>query len=53
MILLKQPLSRVTLGSIFLAFAGVLVISLAGDGDAGDRAPSNRTMGDIVMLFGT
>jgi drug/metabolite transporter (DMT)-like permease len=52
MILLKQPLSRVTLGSIFLAFAGVLVISLAGDGDAGDRAPSNRSMGDIIMLIG-
>lgn len=55
MILLKQPLSRITLGSIALAFSGVLVISLAGDDegeDAGDGAPSNRTLGDIVMLFG-
>lgn len=52
MILLKQPLSRVTLGSIFLAFSGVLVISLAGEGDDGDRAPSNRSLGDIIMLFG-
>lgn len=53
MILLKQPLSRVTLGSIFLAFSGVLVISLAGDGEEGGAGqPSNRTLGDLVMLFG-
>jgi drug/metabolite transporter (DMT)-like permease len=52
MILLKQPLSRITLGSIALAFAGVLVISLAGEGEGGEGAPSNRSLGDIVMLFG-
>lgn len=53
MILLKQPLSRVTLGSIALAFSGVLVISLAGDGEeGGEGQPSNRTLGDLVMLFG-
>lgn len=53
MILLKQPLSRVTLGSIFLAFSGVLVISLADDGDGGgEGAPRNRTLGDLVMLLG-
>jgi len=53
MILLKQPLSRITLGSIALAFAGVLVISLAGEGEGGEGAPSNRSLGDIIMLFGT
>lgn len=55
MVLLKQPLSRITLGSIALAFSGVLVISLAGGAEEegeGVGAPSNRTLGDLVMLFG-
>jgi len=52
MLLLKQPLSRITLGSIFLAFSGVLVISLADGESGGERAPSNRSLGDIIMLFG-
>jgi hypothetical protein len=51
MILLKQPLSKVTIGSIGLAFAGVLVIALAGEG--GDKeGASNRALGDLVMMLG-
>ena len=52
MLLLKQPLSRTTLGSIVLAFAGVLVISLAGAVGGEEEGASNRFLGDGVMMFG-
>ena len=56
MLLLKQPLSRVTVASICLAFAGVLVIVFAGAGAGeaeGDVVAPNRVLGDIVMTIGT
>lgn len=53
MILLKQPLSRVTVGSIALAFLGVLVLALDGiKGEASEGAPYPM-LGDLVMTFGT
>ena len=52
MILLKQPLSRVTVGSIGLAFLGVLVLALDGmKGEASEGAPYPM-LGDLVMTFG-
>lgn len=65
MMLLKQPLSRVTAGSIALAFAGVIVISFAGGDDdgsgesakgdgevGGEGVAQNRVLGDLVMMCG-
>ena len=55
MLLLKQPLSRVTVASICLAFGGVLVIVFAGasEGDEDQAAGArNRVLGDIVMTGG-
>ena len=56
MLLLKQPLSRITVASICLAFAGVLVIVLAGAGgdgaEEGNVVAPNRVLGDIVMTIG-
>jgi drug/metabolite transporter (DMT)-like permease len=55
MLLLKQPLSRTTAGSIALAFAGVIVLSLAGTEGGGEddqAGGSNRFFGDIVMMGG-
>jgi drug/metabolite transporter (DMT)-like permease len=58
MILLKQPLSRVTVGSIGLAFSGVVVLSLDGIGEAGEGEGKGegggrgRAFGDLVMMFG-
>lgn len=55
MLLLKQPLSKTTVGSIALAFAGVIVISLDGLGGEGTEessAASSRMLGDVVMMFG-
>jgi drug/metabolite transporter (DMT)-like permease len=53
MILLKQPLSRVTVGSIGVAFMGVIVIALAGMGGEKEKeGASNRMLGDVVMMFG-
>ena len=51
--LLKQPLSRVTAGSIALAFAGVVVLSWSGlqEGSSEEDAP-NPMLGDIIMMFG-
>lgn len=52
MILLKEPLSKVTAGSIGLAFVGVIVLSLDGlDGESHAGAP-NAMLGDIIMMFG-
>lgn len=52
MLLLKQPLSRVTVGSIGLAFAGVVVLSLDGISKESSAGAPNPVLGDIVMLFG-
>jgi drug/metabolite transporter (DMT)-like permease len=52
MVLLKQPLSRVTVGSIGLAFAGVVVLSLDGISKESSAGAPNPVLGDIVMLFG-
>lgn len=52
MVLLKQPLSRVTVGSIGLAFAGVVVLSLDGMSKEGSVGAPNPMLGDIVMMFG-
>jgi drug/metabolite transporter (DMT)-like permease len=52
MVLLKQPLSRITVGSIGLAFAGVIVLSLDGLKGETTGAP-NPLLGDIIMMFGT
>ncbi|ORX37911.1 hypothetical protein BD324DRAFT_623774 [Kockovaella imperatae] len=56
MLLLKQPLSRITIGSICMAFAGVLVIVFAGssksNGTSVDNGPKNRVLGDIIMTGG-
>ena len=55
MLLLKEPLSRITVGSICLAFGGVLLICLAGaGGEEGDETvgASHRVIGDLIMLFG-
>ena len=49
--LLKTPLSRVTVGSIGLAFVGVIVLSLDGLEGATEGAP-NPLLGDIVMMVG-
>lgn len=51
MVLLKQPLSRITVGSIALAFAGVIVLSLDGLKGETTGAP-NPLLGDIIMMFG-
>lgn len=49
--LLGERLSRVTAGSIALAFAGVIVLSL--DGLKDEQGPGRgRAFGDIVMLIG-
>jgi hypothetical protein len=53
MLLLKQPLSRTTVGSIALAFAGVIVLSLAGSEVDDGGGASNRFLGDVVMMGGT
>ena len=56
MMLLKQPLSRITVASICLAFGGVLVIVLAGASNKDDgneeTGARNRILGDIVMTGG-
>ncbi|RSH93474.1 hypothetical protein EHS25_007830 [Saitozyma podzolica] len=52
MLLLKQPLSRTTVGSIALAFAGVIVLSLAGSEVDDGGGASNRFLGDVVMMGG-
>jgi len=54
MMLLKTPLSRTTVGSIALAFAGVIVIAFAGTGGRVEEGggPRNRGLGDLVMMFG-
>ncbi|OCF39537.1 hypothetical protein I317_06646 [Kwoniella heveanensis CBS 569] len=51
LLLLGTPLSKVTVGSIGLAFAGVVVISLDGMG-SGEGNLAGRVIGDGVMLFG-
>lgn len=56
--LLKQPLSKVMLGAITLAFGGVVVITLGGlassnDGSSGEEVVKNRFLGDIIMAIGT
>ncbi|WVF68554.1 hypothetical protein IAT40_003322 [Kwoniella sp. CBS 6097] len=51
LILLGTPLSKVTVGSIGLAFAGVVVISLDGMGN-GKGNIAGRVVGDGIMLFG-
>lgn len=50
MLMLGEPLSKITMGSIVLAFAGVIVLSLAPGGEAGEY--KYRLLGDLVMLFG-
>ena len=50
MLLLRQPLSKITVGSIALAFGGVVVIALAGV--TGDGEAPNPVLGDIVMMCG-
>jgi len=52
MLLLKQPLSRVTVGSIALAFAGVVVLSLDGMSKESSVGAPNPVLGDVVMMFG-
>lgn len=54
MLLLSQPLSRVTVGSIGMAFAGVVVLSLDGMGGEGeDAGPTRgRAFGDMIMMIG-
>lgn len=61
MLLLGQPLSRVTIGSIGLAFAGVVVLSMDGmsEGEAGGSGTDGeevkvrgRAFGDAIMMFG-
>lgn len=63
MVLLRQPLSRVTVGSIGLAFAGVVLLSMDGmgeeTGDKGEKGAGGeevgqrgRAFGDLVMMFG-
>lgn len=59
MVLLRQPLSRVTVGSIGLAFAGVVVLSMDGMGEGGGEAAEGddvkvkgRAFGDMIMMFG-
>ncbi|WVQ96094.1 hypothetical protein IAU59_003195 [Kwoniella sp. CBS 9459] len=51
LLLLGTPLSKVTVASIGLAFAGVVVISLDGMGN-GKGNLAGRVVGDGVMLFG-
>ncbi|WVW86787.1 hypothetical protein I302_108841 [Kwoniella bestiolae CBS 10118] len=51
MMLLGQPLSRITMGSIALAFTGVVVISVDGLGDVKEGL-MGRVVGDGIMLFG-
>ncbi|ODN78512.1 hypothetical protein L202_04139 [Cryptococcus amylolentus CBS 6039] len=51
LLLLGETLSRMTLGSILLAFLGVIIISLDGI-DSGEGDSSRRAFGDGVMLFG-
>lgn len=52
--LLGEKLSRVTVGSIALAFAGVVVLSLDGlkEEEEGGAEGRGRAFGDIVMLIG-
>jgi drug/metabolite transporter (DMT)-like permease len=56
MLLLGQPLSRVTIGSIGLAFVGVVVLSVDGMGESvpeeGGVQVRGRAFGDMVMMFG-
>ena len=56
MLLLRHSLSRVTVASIALAFAGVLVIAFAGsdstEGSSDDMPALNRPLGDVIMLIG-
>ena len=54
MLLLKTPLSRTTVASIALAFAGVIVISFAGSGGQTEDGvgPRNRGLGDLIMMLG-
>ncbi|OCF61909.1 hypothetical protein L486_01572 [Kwoniella mangroviensis CBS 10435] len=51
MLLLRQPLSKITVGSIVLAFTGVVVISVDGM-ESGEEGLVGRVVGDAVMLFG-
>lgn len=53
--LLGEQLSRITVGSIALAFAGVIVLSLDGlkEGEEEGTEGKGRAFGDIVMLIGT
>ncbi|KAL0250012.1 hypothetical protein I308_103315 [Cryptococcus tetragattii IND107] len=51
LLLLKETLNRVTIGSIVLAFMGVIVISVDGMGEGGEEA-RKRALGDSIMLFG-
>ncbi|KAK4685997.1 hypothetical protein P7C73_g4138, partial [Tremellales sp. Uapishka_1] len=52
MLMLGTPLSRWTLGSIALAFAGVVVIALGGKGESDAAQGDRRVLGDGIMLFG-
>lgn len=51
LLLLKETLNKVTIGSIVLAFMGVIVISVDGMGEGGEEA-RKRALGDSIMLFG-
>ena len=52
--LLGERLSRITVGSIALAFAGVIVLSLDGlKEDDDDAEGRGRAFGDLIMLIGT
>ena len=50
--LLGEKLSRITVGSIALAFAGVIVLSSDGLQEEEETEGRGRAFGDIVMLIG-
>ncbi|WWD20202.1 hypothetical protein CI109_104678 [Kwoniella shandongensis] len=53
LLLLGGSLSKITAGSVALAFAGVVVISLDGvDTTNGGKEMGRRALGDAIMLFG-
>lgn len=51
LLLLKEPLNKVTVWSIILAFMGVIIISIDGMDEGGEEA-GKRALGDSIMLFG-
>ncbi|KAK8849577.1 hypothetical protein IAR55_004912 [Kwoniella newhampshirensis] len=51
LLFLRLPVSKVTIGSVLLAFLGVVVISLDGVQDSG-KEMGRRALGDGIMLFG-